>query len=129
MLLVVAKCIMDTVLIILQLIVALGILNVWLLRASKVTPYRGRDANNLKQEFYAYGLNNFTFYCVGVLKLSAAVALFVGIAFPPARIFGAGVLVILMTGAILMHVKVKDTALKSLPATVMLLMSILILVA
>ena len=58
---------MDSMLIILQLIAALGIFNVWLLRASKSTPYRGRDASNLKEEFFAYGLNNFTFYTVGAL--------------------------------------------------------------
>lgn len=120
---------MDTILIILQLIAALGILNVWLLRASKVTPYRGRDATNLKEEFCAYGLNSFTFYVVGFLKLSAAFALLFGIAFPSARTLGAGLLVVLMGGAILMHLKVKDAAIKSLPAAVMLAMSIVLLVA
>ena len=84
--------------------------NVWVLRASKVTPYRGRDASNLKEEFFAYGLNNFTFYLVGALKIAAALALLLGIAYPAARLLGAAVLLILMAGAILMHLKVKDAA-------------------
>lgn len=120
---------MDSILIILQLIAALGILNVWVLRASKVTPYRGRDASNLKEEFFAYGLNKFTFYLVGVLKIAAALALLLGIAYPAARLLGAAVLLILMAGAILMHLKVKDAAIKSLPAAIMFLMSLVILVA
>ena len=120
---------MDTVIIILQLFAALGIFNVWLLRASKVTPYRGRDASNLKEEFFAYGLNMFTFYLVGSLKIAAALALVLGIAFPLARVVGAGVLVVLMAGAILMHVKVKDTAIKSFPAAIMLIVSTIILLA
>lgn len=120
---------MDSVLIIMQLLAALGILNVWLLRAAKVTPYRGRDASNLKEEFFAYGLNSFIFYLVGTLKLAAALALLLGIVFPTARLLGAAVLLVLMAGAILMHVKVKDAAIKSLPAVIMFLMSLLILLA
>ena len=60
---------MHAILIIFQLTVALGILNVWLLRASKATPFRGGDAKTLRQEFAAYGLP-FWFMCVvGVLKV------------------------------------------------------------
>ena len=35
----------------LQLIVALGILNVWMLRPGKATPFRGGDAKSLRDEF------------------------------------------------------------------------------
>ena len=77
---------MDSILIVLQIISASGIFNVWVLRASKVTPYRGRDASNLKEEFFAYGLNNFTFYLVGALKIAAAIALLIGIAFSAVRV-------------------------------------------
>ena len=40
----------------LQLIVAVGILNVWLLRSGRATPFRGGDARSLREEFAAYGL-------------------------------------------------------------------------
>lgn len=44
---------METVKIVLQLIVGLGILNVWLLRFNKKTSYRGAEASNMKAEFKA----------------------------------------------------------------------------
>ncbi len=39
-----------------QLIIALGILNVWLLRFNKATSYRGGAAKNMTEEFATYGL-------------------------------------------------------------------------
>jgi len=53
----------------LQLIVAVGILNVWMLRSRRATPFRGGDARSLREEFAAYGLP-FWFMCVvGALKV------------------------------------------------------------
>lgn len=109
-------------LIALQLIVALGILNVWLLRAGKATPYRGGDSKNLREEFAAYGLP-FWFMCVvGVLKVSLALALIAaiwihGVAQPAAIGLGA-----LMLGAFVMHLKVKDPIRKALPSIAVLAM-------
>lgn len=40
----------------LQLILALGLLNVWLLRARSATRYRGGEARSLSAEFEVYGL-------------------------------------------------------------------------
>jgi hypothetical protein len=42
---------MDTFQIILQIIAALGLLNVWVLRISKKTPYRGKGAASMRREF------------------------------------------------------------------------------
>ena len=109
--------------IIFQLVAALGILNVWLVRVSRVTPYRGRDAKNLKEEFFAYGLNSTIFYLVGALKLCAAALLLVGIYFPTARLIGSFILIVLMVGALLMHIKVRDAVVKSLPASIMLFLA------
>ena len=111
-----------------QVIIALGIFNVWLLRFSKATPYRGKDASSLKSEFAAYGLSESMFYMVGVLKLSAAVALLLGIFIPSLVMSGAAVMTVLMLGAIAMHVKVSDPINKLLPATVVCLMSVFLLV-
>lgn len=102
--------------IVLQLFVALGVLNVWLLRANKPSPYRGGDARNLREEFPAYGLPGATMYLVGAIKLLLALALIAGIWFPvlirPAAI-GMG---LMMLGAVAMHLKIKDSMHKSLPA-------------
>jgi hypothetical protein len=111
-----------------QVIIALGIFNVWLLRSSRATPYRGKDAPSLKAEFAAYGLSESMFYIVGVLKLSAAAALLLGIFFQSLVMPGAAVMTVLMLGAIIMHVKVNDPINKSIPATIVCLMSIFLLI-
>lgn len=48
-----------------QLIVGLGLLNVWLIRFNKATAYRGGAAQSMKQEFAAYGLPEWFCYVVG----------------------------------------------------------------
>lgn len=100
----------------LQLIVALGVLNVWLLRADKPSAYRGGNARNLREEFPAYGLPAWSMYLVGAIKMLLALALIAGLWFPllvrPAAI-GMG---LMMLGALAMHVKIKDPLRKSLPA-------------
>ena len=57
------------------------VFNVWLLRFSQATPYRGADAANLQAEFLAYGLNETVFYLIGGVKLLAALALLLGLKF------------------------------------------------
>lgn len=109
--------------IVFQIFVALGLLNVWLIRRKNATAYRGGDAQNLKQEFAAYGLPDFMFYVVGGLKILAALALIAGIWLPAVVVPAAGVIVVLMLGAIAMHIKVGDPLMKSVPATLVLLMS------
>ena len=110
-----------------QIIVPLGIFNVWLLRANKSTAYRGNGSKSLKEEFAAYGLPSCMLYLVGFLKLSAAIAILLGFLYPPLIQLGASVIALLMLGALVMHIKVKDAALKSLPASLMLLMSLWLL--
>jgi hypothetical protein len=119
---------MNIVSIFFQIIIALGIFNVWFLRSSKATPYRGKDTTSLQAEFAAYELPEWMFYVVGVLKLSAAIALLLGILIPSLVIPGASVMAVLMLGAVVMHVKVKDPIDKLLPASIVLLMSIFLLV-
>jgi hypothetical protein len=110
--------------ILLQLIVALGLLNVWLVRLNKKTPYRGCDAGTLKDEFAAYGLPLWFFYLVGVLKVDSALFLLIGIWIPEV-VFPTSVLVVfLMIGALAMHIKSKDPFIKWIPASLMLLCSL-----
>jgi uncharacterized membrane protein len=120
---------MNFVSITLQIIIALGIFNVWLLRSSRSTPYRGKDAATLRSEFLAYGLPEWMFYAVGVLKLLAAVVLLLGIFLPSLVKPGAAIMVILMLGAVVMHIKVSDPINKLVPAAIVFSMSMYLLVA
>ena len=108
---------------ILQIAVGLGLLSVWLVRARSATSYRGGGAQNLKEEFAEYGLPPTAFYVVGALKIAAGVILIAGIWFDLPVQTAAGVVALLMLGAVVMHVKVKDPAHKALPAVLMLAMS------
>lgn len=118
---------METISSIFQIIIPLGIFNVWLLRIGKATSYRGGDAKSLKEEFAVYGLPDAAFYIVGALKLSAAIALLLGFFIPYFIFPGAAIMAILMMGAFAMHLKVKDPIAKSLPALLMLLMCLVLL--
>ncbi len=109
---------------ILQVIVALVLLDVWLLRFKRSTPYRGGDARTMKEEFAAYGLPAWTMYVVGALKVGAAVCLLVGLWIHSLVLPAAALIALLMIGAIAMHLKIHDPAKKSLPAGVLLLLSL-----
>ena len=107
----------------LQVIVGLGLLNVWLLRRQSATAYRGGDAKNLKDEFATYGLPAPMFYVVGGLKIVCGVLLLVGLAYAPVVLPAAAVVAVLMAGAVAMHLKVGDPVSKFVPAALMLAMS------
>jgi hypothetical protein len=107
----------------LQVVVGLGLLNVWLVRRGAATPYRGGAARTLQEEFAAYGLPPFVFHVVGALKISAAVVLLAGLWMAAPVRPAAMVVLALMLGAIAMHVKVGDPLVKSVPAMIMLAMS------
>mgnify|MGYP003318497625 CR=1 FL=1 len=47
---------MDSLVISLQVITALGIFNVWFIRSGAKTRWRGGEARNMKEEFGVYGL-------------------------------------------------------------------------
>jgi len=117
---------MDLLRIILQVVVGLGILNVWLIRANWATGYRGGDAKTLKEEFATYGLPTWFYYLVGTLKIVCALAVLAGIWFPLLATLGGAGLAVLMAGAFTMHLKVKDPFSKAIPSLVMLAMSLAI---
>ena len=73
---------------ILQVIVGLGLLNVWLVRARTATAYRGGSAQSLKDEFATYGLPDWTFYAVGALKVGSAVLLIAGLVLAAHTLYG-----------------------------------------
>ena len=117
---------MDYVRMIAQLIIGLGILNVWLLRFNKATIYRAGSANNMKEEFATYGLPLWFMWFVGGLKILFALSLLVGFWLPQLIRPSAIGMAILMLGALVMHIKVGDTLKKSVPASTVLVLSLVV---
>ena len=112
---------------ILQLIISIGLINVWLLRFNKDTEYRGGNAKNMNEEFMAYGLPEWSMYLVGFLKVAIAIMLIVSIWIEELLFYNLIVLAALMIAAVFMHFKVKDPIKKSYPALSILFMIALIM--
>ena len=113
---------MGTVMVILQIVAALGLLNVWLLRFNRRTGYRGGDAGSMVEEFAAYGLPAWFAYVIGALKVGSALALIAGIWRPAVVLPAAALISILMLGALAMHARIGDPLKKFLPALGMLVL-------
>jgi len=105
-------------------IIATTVLNVWLLRFNKPTIYRGGQAKSMLEEFAAYGISETFVYLIGGLKVVAALGLIGGFFYKKLIVPSSLVIAVLMVGAIFMHFKVQDNAIKFLPATLMLLCSL-----
>jgi uncharacterized membrane protein HdeD (DUF308 family) len=110
----------------LQLVVALGLFNVWLVRPRMETSYRGGQAKTLFEEFAVYGLPSWSFFVVGALKLACASLLLLGLWFSQLTAPAAVGIAILMAGAVLMHAKVGDPLRKAVPAASVLLCALLL---
>lgn len=117
------------IIIILKLITALGIFNVWVLRFNKMTEYRGGSAKSLKEEFEVYGLKLWTMYLIGAIKIIVSILFIISFIMKDAYIldelislYGSATMSLIMFGAILMHVKNQDPIKKSFPAITMLTM-------
>ncbi len=109
--------------VILQVICALGLINVWILRNRKSTIYRGGNSKNLKEEFEAYGLPIWFYYLIGFLKVGSAFLFIIGIWQPILVLPAAFLVFVLMIGALTMHFKVHDSLIKCVPAILMLTIS------
>jgi hypothetical protein len=116
---------MELLLTIIQIVIALGIFNVWLFRFGKSTSWRGGSAKNMKEEFEVYGFPYWFMLLIGGLKLIFAVFLIVGIWLPLLTEIGGYGIAILMLGAVAMHFKVNDPIKKSLPAFTLLVLSLI----
>lgn len=109
-----------------QIVVGLGLINVWLFRFNKATAFRGGNARTMKEEFSVYGLPSALLYLVGSSKVISAFLLLVGLWVPSLAGPAAAVVSALMVGAILMHIRVGDPIEKSLPAIAVLVLSLFI---
>ena len=119
---------METVGLVTQIVAALWILNVWILRFNKETEYRGGDAQNMREEFENYGIPSWAMYLIGATKLSLAVLLLIGVWVEGLVRPSAVGLALLMAGAISMHVRVGDHLKKSAPAISVVTLSALAVV-
>lgn len=106
-----------------QIVIALGIVNVWILRFNRPTEWRGRAASNMEEEFAVYGLPPWSVRVIGFLKLLFAACLVVGIWVPGLTLPAAAGMIVLMLAAVSMHLRVGDPLKKSLPAFTLLVLS------
>jgi hypothetical protein len=107
----------------LQLIIALGVVNVWVIRRDRATGYRPDGAENIAEEFSRYGFSDSFRRMIGATKLLLAGLLVVGVVYSQVAVAAAAGMVLLMTGAVAAHIKVRDPLVKSVPALLMLAMS------
>lgn len=117
---------MEYLIIALKLVVGLSILNVWLVRSKKSTAWRGGDANDIVEEFKAYGLPVWFMWLVGTAKVGLALLLLASIFYPQFEAIAAYGIAFLMLGAVSMHLKIGDPLKKSLPAFTFLILSLVV---
>ena len=116
---------MKTLSKLLSVIVGLTVMNVWIFRSDKSTLFRGGDAKTLIEEFEVYGLGEY-FLIIGIIKVGLAILLILSLYFTKVRFFAASGIAIMMLVAIFMHINVGDELIKSLPASILLLSSLII---
>ena len=116
----------DYISIILKIIVGISILNVWLIRPTKATKWRGGAAKTILEEFIVYGLSKQFCYFIGLLKVTLAIILLASIQFEALTLTGSIGLAVLLLGSISMHLKVGDKLIKSFPALLFLVLNLAI---
>jgi hypothetical protein len=117
---------MYYLILILKCIVAVSILNVWLVQNKKATKWRGGEATNIIEEFEAYGLPVWFRYLIGTLKVLLALGLIISIWYADLAKPSAMGLAVLLSGSIAMHFRIKDPLYKSFPAFLFLVMCLII---
>ena len=117
----------NGILIVFQAVIGLSVLRVWLLNFNKPTKWRAGNAISMREEFEVYGLPDWTLYMVGFLKVAFSIGLLAGIWLPELVVTSAAGIAFFMFFAILMHIRVKDPIVKSIPAITFLTLSILII--
>ena len=112
---------------IINIVIALCILNVWIFRFNKKTAYRGGSAKNMKEEFKEYGLPMWFMYLIGSIKIILSIVLIIGVWTTEINIYAYIFMSILMLGAIFMHLKVNDPLKKSIPAITILSLLLIVI--
>lgn len=109
-----------------QVVIALGLLNVWLLRRDRPTAWRGGAARTMREEFAVYGLPAWAMILVGVTKVYLALLLLAGLWIPAIAAPAALGLALLMFGAVAMHLRAGDPPRKCLPALVLFALCLIV---
>jgi hypothetical protein len=117
---------METLLLVIQVVIGLGILNVWLVRYRKPTAWRGGNAKNMREEFEVYGLPIWFMEVIRFLKILFATLLVAGVWLSWLTKPAAIGMAVLMLGAVAMHLKVRDPLKKSLPASSLLVLCLVV---
>ena len=118
---------METITLVLQLVIACVIFSVWIIRPNWKTPYRAGDAINIKVKDAVYGLPDWSVYVVGATKIALAIALLAGYWKSELVVPAAISMAILMAGAVLCHLRIKEDSIsRAVPASSMLLMSLFV---
>ena len=99
----------------LQALVAAAVFFVWVVRYA-----------NIIQEFKQYGLPDWVRDLVGVLKMTFALLLLIGIERPQFAVVGGVGIALLMLAAFITHLRVKNPVLKMLPCLSLLVLAALI---
>lgn len=106
---------MHSLTISLQALVATSIFFVWVVRYG-----------NVLEEFKHYGLPDWLRDLVGILKLTFALMLLIGIERKPLAVAGGLGIALLMVCAFFTHLRVKNPLFKMLPSLTLLVLSIVI---
>ena len=107
---------MDTFVISLQILIAVAMLDVWLIRYNRPGFSRGGNAKTMAEEFRVYGLPDWFRNLIRFLKLSAGALMVLGIWWSECALVSGFGLTVMMIGAMTMHFKVKDPIYKALPS-------------
>ena len=99
----------------LKALVAASIFFVWVVRYA-----------NIVDEFNQYGLPNWLRDLVGILKMTFALFLLIGIERGVCAVLGGIGIAVLMGAAVFTHVRVKNPVFKMLPSSTLLMLSALI---
>jgi len=108
-------------------IVALTVLSVWTFRLEENSVFRGGGAKNMVEEFQAYGLTETQMYVVGAFKIFASLLLLLGLRIRKLVVPGAMIMGTFMIGAVVMHLRIGDGLIPTLPSSIMLSSCIAIL--
>ena len=99
----------------LQALVAASVFFVWVVRYA-----------NIVQEFKQYGLPDWLRDLVGILKMTFALMLLIGIERSPFAVAGGIGIAALMGAAFVTHLRVKNPVFKMLPSLTLLVISLVI---
>lgn len=109
-----------------KIVISFSLLNVWLLRYKQESRWRGGSARNMHEEFKAYGLPKGSILIIGFLKVMLAILLLVSIWYVHYEKLILILIATLLIGAIAMHLKIKDSYIKSIPALILFCLTVVL---